>query len=468
MRYCSTRGRAPSVSFEEALLAGLAPDGGLYMPEEWPHFSSADIARFKGQSFAAIACAVLSPFVGDTFTDGELAEMCEHAFANFTHPAVAPLRQIGDDEWILELFHGPTLAFKDVAMQLLGLMFEKVLAKRDQKLTIIGATSGDTGGAAIEALKNKARLNVFILHPEGKISAVQRKIMTTSGAANIFNIAVDGTFDDCQSIVKTLFGEREFAQNVALGGVNSINWARIAIQSVYYFASAVALGAPDRKLSYCVPTGNFGDIFAGFVAHKMGLPIHRLCAATNQNDIVHRVLQTGDYQPTKVNATTSPSMDIQVASNFERLIFEMSGRDSDQVRALMACQKQSGGFTLPKTLFEKMSPLFTSQMASEKEVIVCMKEHFESSSYLIDPHTAVGCVVAKKIADRERDHTGTMVTLSTAHPAKFPESVVAATGQTPSLPKSMEDLYDRPEVMSHCAADPAAIRAFILGHAQTV
>ncbi len=461
MKYISTRGDAPTVSFEQALLAGLAPDGGLYMPESWPQFSENEIRSMAGKPFAEIAKTVLMQFIGDTFSEKELLELCKQAFASFSHPATTPLVQIDDEDWILELFHGPTLAFKDVAMQLLGVMFEKVLGRKKKNLTIIGATSGDTGGAAIEALKNKERVNVYILHPKGRISAVQRRIMTTSGASNITNIAVDGTFDDCQAIVKTLFGDREFADKVALGGVNSINWARIAIQCVYYFTAATSLGAPERACSFVVPTGNFGDIFAGFVARQMGLPIRTLCAATNQNDIVHRVLETGAYSPTEVSATSSPSMDIQVASNFERLIFEAAQRDSDTVRSLMNAQKQSGQFTLDQDCRNFLSPLFTSNMASEVETAQCMQYHFDNAGLLIDPHTAVGRVVAQK--ERAKGHlSGPVVTLATAHPAKFPESVVAATGQSPALPTSLADLHERKEDITDAPADSAAIRSLIL------
>lgn len=468
MMYCSTRGPTSPVtspvSFEDALLAGLAPDGGLYMPESWPQFSHDQIRSFAGQPFYEVAAQVLTPFVGKTFTPEQLRSLCKSAFSSFKHNAVCPLVQVDDEDWILELFHGPTLAFKDVAMQLLGGMFETVLGRQGRKMTIIGATSGDTGGAAIEALKNKKNINVFILHPEGRISDVQRKIMTTSDADNITNIAVDGTFDDCQAIVKMLFGERDFVERVGLGGVNSINWARIAIQTVYYFTASAALGGPDRALSFVVPTGNFGDIFAGFVANKMGLPIKTLCAATNRNDIVHRVLSTGEYSPSTVSATASPSMDIQVASNFERLIFEATGRDDVEVNRLMSSQKQSGEFTLTSDAHENISNMFCSDMATEDETSLSMREHLENESMLIDPHTAVGRVVAKKIRKRGIVE-GPVITLATAHPAKFPESVEAATGQKPELPSSLADLHQRKEQIILSPAEARAIKTIVLERA---
>ena len=460
MKYISSRGQSPAVSFEDALLAGLAPDGGLYMPVEWPQLSADQIAGFAGKPFTDVASTILQLFVGDSFTPDEVAALCHRAFSSFTHPAVTPLVQVGDEDWILELFHGPTLAFKDVAMQVLGEMFEIVLKRKRRGLTIVGATSGDTGGAAVEALKNKAGIEVFILHPEGRISEVQRRIMTTTGAPNVTNIAVEGTFDDCQTIVKQLFGDRDFVEEVSLGGVNSINWARIAVQSVYYFTAAAALGAPKRSFSFVVPTGNFGDIFAGFVAAKLGLPIERLCVATNRNDIVHRVLETGNYLPADVHATTSPSMDIQIASNFERLIFEMSKRNAQSVVQLMENQRQSGGFSLPASVHERMGALFTSQMAGEDEVDQSMRDHLAHCAMLIDPHTAVGRVAGQKLR-QQGTLKGPVITLSTAHPAKFPDAVQDATGQNPALPEGMGDLFERKEQIITAPATPAAVKKII-------
>ena len=463
MKYISTRAQTDeniTVSFEQALLAGLACDGGLYMPVHWPRLEAEEIASFAGLDFASVAARVLSLFTGDSFTASELDAICHKAFSAFSHPATTPLVQVGDEDWILELFHGPTLAFKDVAMQVLGGMFEKILARQNRRLTIIGATSGDTGGAAIEALKGRAGIDVFILHPKGRISSVQRRIMTTNDADNIHNLAISGTFDDCQAIVKSLFADRSFVDDVNLGGINSINWARIMVQSVYYFTAAAALGGPKRSFSFVVPTGNFGDIFAGYVAMKMGLPINKLCVATNQNDIVHRVLTSGAYHPDKVAPTLSPSMDIQIASNFERLIYEESGRDSDLVRQLMGTLKQSGGFDLPNDLREKMREHIISGNADESETGIAMKEHHQSMGMVIDPHTAVGRVVAQKA--RAAGHlNGPVITLATAHPAKFPEAVNGATGVHPHLPAEMTDLFERRERMVDCENDIPGVRDYI-------
>lgn len=335
MRYVSTRGSAPSLGFEDVMLAGLASDGGLYVPETWPQLTPPEIAALSGLSYAESASRVMMPFVGSDLSEDEFAEMIEAAYATFSHPAVAPLVELAPNRWLLELFHGPTLAFKDVAMQLLARLMDCALSKRGARATIVGATSGDTGGAAIEAFAGRDAIEIFILHPHGRVSDVQRRQMTTCGADNVHNIAIEGTFDDCQALLKALFNDLERRERLALAGVNSINWARIMAQTVYYFTSAVALGAPDRAISFCVPTGNFGDVFAGYAASRMGLPVGRLVIATNTNDILARTLQTGRYEPDKVVATSSPSMDIQVSSNFERLIFETAGRDGNRVCALM-------------------------------------------------------------------------------------------------------------------------------------
>ena len=469
MDYISTRSHAGSslerVPFERALLAGLAPDGGLYVPTAWPKLSCEAIAGFAGKPFSEVACEVLSHFVGSCFSHEELHEICLTAFARFTHPATTPLRQTGPHSFILELFHGPTLAFKDVAMLVLGEMFERVLARKGERLTIMTATSGDTGGAAVEAFQGRDRISLVVLHPNGRISEVQRRFMTTCSAENIHNIAVDGTFDDCQSIVKALFQDRPFAQDVNLSGVNSINWARIAIQTVYYFTVAVTLGAPDRKVSFVVPTGNFGDIYAGYVAGQMGLPIGRLCVATNQNDIVHRATQQGTYAPKSVVATSSPSMDIQVASNFERLIYDASGRDADLVGSLMNNLKQSGQYKLPTSVHDTIKATFTSGAANEDECRAMMARHYHENGCLIDPHTAVGEVVRETQQQLDLLH-GPVVTLATAHPAKFPEAVFEATGLRPELPRSRSDLLSHPEHFTHAVAEGEAIKSYIKTHCE--
>ena len=344
IRYVSTRGTAPVLGFEDVMLTGLARDGGLYVPEAWPRLAPSQIAELSGLSYADVATRVMAPFVGPDIPEDEFHEIVTDAYATFSHSAVAPLVELAPNQWLLELFHGPTLAFKDIAMQLLARLMDRALTRRGAVATIVGATSGDTGGAAIEAFAGREAIEIFILHPYGRVSDVQRRQMTTSQASNVHNIAIEGTFDDCQALVKAMFNDLERRDRLALAGVNSINWARIMAQCVYYFTSAVALGGPERSISFCVPTGNFGDIFAGYVASRMGLPVERLVIATNTNDILARTLKTGRYEPKGVVATSSPSMDIQVSSNFERLIFEAAGRDADRVCGLMNGLAQDGGF----------------------------------------------------------------------------------------------------------------------------
>jgi threonine synthase len=363
LRYVSTRGQVPDLDFEQVLMAGLARDGGLYMPENWPVFSPQDIAGLAGKTYAEAATAIMAPFVAGSIAEDELSAIVAQAYARFTHPAVTPLVQLGDDLWLLELFHGPTLAFKDLAMQLLGLLMDRSLTRAGERATILAATSGDTGAAAVEAFKNRASIDLFVLFPDGRVSPAQRRQMTTSGAANVHPVAVRGTFDDCQGLVKTLFNDHAFRDAHALSAVNSINWARIMAQTVYYFTAAVALGAPHRPVSFSVPTGNFGDIFAGFVALKMGLPIRRLIVATNSNDILTRTLATGRYEPRPVVATASPSMDIQVSSNFERLLFEAGGRDSARIRSLMGAFAEEGSFALSAAELAAIGEVFTAERA---------------------------------------------------------------------------------------------------------
>lgn len=420
MKYHSTRGDAPILDFEEVLLAGLARDGGLYLPQEWPQFSSHEIAAFAGLDYADLAVRVMTPFVSGSISSEDLSEIAKTAYSTFSHAAVTPLSQIAPNEFLLELYHGPTLAFKDLAMQMLGGLFDHVLKKRGKKVTIIGATSGDTGGAAIEAMRGRAAVTTFILHPKGRVSDVQRRMMTTLPDDNIHNIAIEGTFDDCQSIVKALFNDHGFRDSASLGGVNSINWARVMAQVVYYFAAGVALGAPHRAASYAVPTGNFGDVFSGYVAKRMGLPVDRLIIGTNVNDILTRTLSTGEYSTGEVIPTTSPSMDIQVSSNFERLIFEASGRDAAEVRGLMSGLNQSGSFTLRDRTLVRIREEFDAARVSEDEVSATMRSVLENSEELIDPHTAVGVASGRKIA---AGSLSPVITLATAHVAKFPDAV---------------------------------------------
>jgi threonine synthase len=441
MEYLSTRGQAPTLSFSDVLMAGLATDGGLYVPAAWPQLSRAAIAGFAGRPYADVAFDVIQPFIGRDIAEGDLRRMIDAAYAGFSDKAVAPLRAIAPQQYVLELFHGPTLAFKDVAMQLLAQLMDHVLAKRGNRITIVGATSGDTGAAAIEAFRGHANIDVFILFPEGRVSPFQQRQMTTTGAANVHPIAIKGTFDDCQAILKALFNKRDFREAVSLSGVNSINWARILGQIVYYFTAAVALGAPDKRVSFTVPTGNFGDIFAGYAAKKLGLPIETLVIATNVNDILARTIATGRYEVRGVNATTSPSMDIQVSSNFERLLFEAYGRDAAAVRALMADLAASGSFTIAPHALGIIRSDFAAGRADEAEVAETIARTQNASGFLPDPHTAVGLAVARRFALPDVP----MVTLSTAHAAKFADAVKAATGLAPVLPAGFAPIMAKAE-----------------------
>ena len=459
MRYVSTRGEAPSLGFAEAMLAGLARDGGLYVPEAWPRLETSDIAAFAGRSYAEVAVEVIRPFTDESVSDTDLARMAREAYGNFRHPAVAPLSQLGANTFALELFHGPTLAFKDVAMQLLARLMDHVLAARGERRTIVVATSGDTGGAAAEAFRARSQVDLVVLFPHGRVSDVQRQMMTTANAANVSAVAVDGTFDDCQAIVKGMFNHHAFSDQVRLSGVNSINWARIVAQAVYYFTAAVSLGAPARKIAFTVPTGNFGDIYAGYVAERMGLPIDRLVVATNVNDILARTLATGAYEVRDVVATTSPSMDIQVSSNFERLLFDSYGRDASAIRAVMGSLAQSRRFTLSARALAAIRELFAADRADEDEVAATIRTVKRETGNFVDPHSAVGIAVAEKVA---RDPAVPMVVLATAHAAKFPDAVEAACGARPALPDWLSDLHSRPERITALAAEQTAVERFVV------
>ena len=464
MKYVSTRGEAPVLGFDDVVLAGLARDGGLYVPQTWPQLSRETIAGFAGRPFADVAVEVLLPFVGETISRTDLTRMAHAAYASFGHPAVTPLVQIAPNRFVLELFHGPTLAFKDVAMQLLARMMDHVLAARGQTATIVGATSGDTGGAAIEAFRASKRTDVFILFPDGRVSDVQRRMMTTPTEAHIHALSIQGTFDDAQARVKDMFNHLAFRDRVQLSGVNSINWARIAAQVTYYFVAAVALGAPHRKVSFAVPTGNFGDIFAGFVAKKMGLPIDRLTIATNANDILARTVASGVYETRGVVATSSPSMDIQVSSNFERALFEASGRDAARIRTMMGQLKQSGRFELGDTK-PVIAREFDSGAASESAVADTIRQVEAECGYLLDPHTA--CAVAA-LDRRPRNHASPEVILATAHPAKFPDAMAEITGRRPALPQRLASLMTTPERMTHLANDQTVLERHIAANARAV
>jgi threonine synthase len=457
MRYISTRGSAPVLSFEDAMLTGLARDGGLYVPETIPQMSHDDIAALAGKSYEDIAFAVMRPFIGDTFTDAEFRDIIAKAYANFGHSARAPLVQLDNNHFILELFHGPTLAFKDFAMQLIGQLFQVALSRRKDRVTIVGATSGDTGSAAIEAFRGLDAVDVFILFPHGRVSDVQRRQMTTPSESNVHALAMDGHFDDCQSRLKDMFNDFEFRDGVKLAGVNSINWARVLAQVVYYFSSAVQLGAPHRKVSFTVPTGNFGDIFAGYIAKRMGLPIDRLVVATNQNDILHRCLTTGEYRMDTVVPSISPSMDIQISSNFERALFDAYDRDGAAVAALMNDLKTNGGFTVSQGVLNKLRTEFDSGRVSEDETSAEITHSFKTRAELLCPHSAIGV----RVADEQRDPNVPMITLATAHPAKFPDAVEAATGERPGLPLRMADLFDRPERVTRVANDLQALKSIV-------
>jgi threonine synthase len=458
VRYASTRGEAPELAFEDVLLTGLARDGGLYVPAQWPKFSEAELAALPGKPYADVAFAVIAKFTGGDVPLADLKAMIIDAYRAFGHPAVTPLKQLDADQWLLELFHGPTLAFKDVAMQFLARVMDWALARRKLRATIVGATSGDTGGAAIEAFKTSRHASIFILHPEGKVSEVQRRQMTTVLSPSVHNIALRGTFDDCQAILKALFNDHRFRDSVTLAGVNSINWARIMAQVVYYVTSALALGSPRRLVNFTVPTGNFGDIFAGLVAKRLGAPIGRLVIATNENDILDRALKSGRYEVQGVKPSTSPSMDIQVSSNFERLLFEAYDRDAAAIRRLMGNLGQSGTFTIEPGPLGAIRAEFASGSADTSQTAKVIAATLAATGELIDPHTAVGYGVAR----REQFYGGPMVTLATAHPAKFPDAVERASGRRPGLPPRLAPLMMAEERVSVLANDPEEVKAFIL------
>jgi threonine synthase len=457
MQFVSTRGRAPALGFSDAVLAGLAADGGLYVPAQWPQVTQEEISGFAGASYADVAYDIIGRFTGDEIPPAKLREIINGAYSVFRHPSVAPLVELEPNHFLLELFHGPTLAFKDVAMQFLSRVMDHILAERGLKATIVGATSGDTGSAAIEAFRGRETTDIFILHPRGRTSPVQRLQMTTVLDANVHNLALEGTFDDCQDIVKAMFNNAKFRDRVRLSGVNSINWGRIVAQIVYYFTAAVSVGAPHRKVSFTVPTGNFGDIFAGYCAKAMGLPIERLVIATNSNDILFRTLKTGRYEMEGVEATISPSMDIQISSNFERLLFESTGRDAEAVLRMMDSLKQSRGFSVPTEALEKIRADFRAGRADETETAAAVTSTYRGAGYLLDPHTAVGVHVART---QERSTTP-MITLATAHPAKFPDAVKAASGLDAALPDWLADLHGREERLTVLANDQQAVEDFI-------
>jgi threonine synthase len=462
MRYISTRGAAPDLNFAEATLAGLAPDGGLYVPREWPRFTPNEIEALAGLPYPELAQRIMQPFVGDTIAPERFSELTRAAYGRFAHAAVTPLRQFDEQHWLLELFHGPTLAFKDVALQLLGLLFEELLLDGGDPLTIVGATSGDTGSAAIDAVAGRENIEIFMLHPRGRVSDVQRRQMTTVLAPNVHNIAIDGTFDDAQAMVKRMFNDAAMVKRFRFSAVNSINWARLMAQVVYYFAAGLQLGALHRPIAFSVPTGNFGDVFAGYVASRMGLPIERLIVATNVNDILHRALSHGDYSVGQVTPTAAPSMDIQVSSNFERLLFDAGGRDGRALAEQMEGFEFSKRMQLTNAQREGASSLFTSARADGADTLQAIRWAWEACGELIDPHTAIALHAARQSGlPREVG----VVTLATAHPAKFRDSVERATGHRPLLPPRIGDLFERAERFVELPGDYDAVAAYVSANA---
>ncbi|HSA90973.1 MAG TPA: threonine synthase [Burkholderiales bacterium] len=458
LRYVSTRGGVKPCGFEDALFAGLAPDGGLYLPERWPRLDRDELAALQGASYQEVAARILAPFVEGDLSEAELRRLIARAYAGFDHVAVAPLCQFGPNEWLLELFHGPTLAFKDIALQLLGMLFEHFLARRERAITIVGATSGDTGSAAIAACAGRAQMAIVILHPHGRISEVQRRQMTTVAAGNVHNVAIEGTFDDCQALVKAMFNDAAFRARLNLAAINSINWGRIMAQAVYYVSAALALGSPWRRVAFAVPTGNFGDVYAGYVAHKLGLPIAQLIVATNRNDILARFFESGTYRAGAVAPTMSPSMDIQVASNFERLLYDLYEGDGAEVRHLLDQFAAHKRMRVSDEALGRACELFAAARVDEEETAATMAEVRQATGELVDPHTAVGIHAGRA---RRLDPKVPLIALATAHPAKFPEAVHKATGVRPGLPDRLANLYERPERCAVLPNDLGAVQRHI-------
>ncbi|MHA1598415.1 MAG: threonine synthase [Alphaproteobacteria bacterium] len=458
MKYISTRGLAPELEFDDVLLAGLARDGGLYVPAEWPTFSADEFRAMKDLSYNETAFRVIRPFIDASMTDDDLNALITDTYSNFDDNQVAPLKQLGDKEYLLELFHGPTLAFKDIALQFLGRMFDYVLHKRSEHITVVGATSGDTGSAAIEACRGRDSIDIFILHPEGRVTEVQRRQMTTVLDGNVHNIAVRGTFDDCQNLVKAMFNDTEFRDAQKLSAVNSINWVRVMVQIVYYVRTAVALGAPDKQVSFAVPTGNFGNCYAGWGARKLGLPIDRLFIGTNRNDILHRFLKNGRMQMNEIHPTISPSMDIQISSNFERMLFALYGGDAGIIRATMNTFADTGEFAVRPQQLEELRGLFASARFDDEEIKAIIRDVYEETGELLDPHSAIA-VGAGRAGKHLTDSP--CVALATAHPAKFPDAVEDASGVHPALPEHLADLYEREERFTVLDNDLGVIQEFI-------
>ncbi len=462
MRYVSTRGKAPVLEFDEVLLAGLARDGGLYLPERWPRFDADAIVRLRGLSYDRLATRVMLPFLGGRIPEDEFGALAADAYAGFDHPAVAPLIQLAPGLWLMELFHGPTLAFKDFALQLLGRLFDTLLARRGERVCIVGATSGDTGSAAIEACRDRHRIDIFVLHPRGRITEVQRRQMTTVDAPNVYNIAIDGSFDDCQDLVKAMFNDRGFRDRMRLSAVNSINWVRVMAQIAYFAHAAVALGGPGRPVSFAVPTGNFGNVFAGYAARAMGFPVSRLVVGSNRNDILTRFFETGELAMEAVAPTLSPSMDIQVASNFERLMYDLYDRDGAAVAEAVARFRGTGRLDLGDRRRRRAGDCFDGFRLDDAGTKAEIARLHAATGILVDPHSAIG--VAAAAAARRRDPATPVVALATAHPAKFPDAIMAATGIRPALPPALADLFERRERVTELRNELAAVQAFVAAH----
>ncbi len=466
MRYLSTRGAAPALAFDEVLLTGLARDGGLYVPERWPVLSGAEIRGLAGRPYAEAAFRIMRPFVAEALAEDEFAALVEDAYAGFGHAAVAPLKQLDRRTWLLELVHGPTLAFKDYALQVLGRLFDHLLKRRGERVTIVGATSGDTGSAAIEACRDRDSIDIFILHPKGRVSEVQRRQMTTVAAGNVHNIAVEGTFDDCQDLVKAMFNDAAFRAELSLSAVNSINWARIMAQIAYYVVAGAALGAPERALAFAVPTGNFGNVYAGYAAGRMGLPVARLIVGSNRNDILTRFFETGVMSIAELAATLSPSMDIQISSNFERLLLDLYDGDGAAVAGAMQEFRAAGTLDLGQARWARALELFDALRLDDEGTLQAIARIHEDSGELVDPHTAIGVVAARRKAGSVPDPHAPVVAVATAHPAKFPDAVERATGIRPALPARLADLDRREERFSVLPNDLAEVQAFVRGHAR--
>ena len=465
MRYISTRGVAPELDFDEVLLAGLARDGGLYVPKDWPRFTEREIRGMRGLGYADLATRVMRPFIGGTISDADLSALIHDAYAGFGHPAVAPLKQLDAGLWVMELFHGPTLAFKDYAMQILGRLFDQALKRRGERVTIVGATSGDTGSAAIEACRGREAVDIFILFPKGRVSPVQQRQMTTVDAANVHAVALEGTFDDCQDMVKALFNDLAFRDRYRLSAVNSINWARLLPQIVYYFWAALALGAPDRKVAFSVPSGNFGNVFSGYAAQALGLPIEKLVVATNANDILSRFFNSGTMEIRGVKPSLSPSMDIQVSSNFERLLFDLHDRDGPVTGRVLDGFRETGGFSVSQGMLGRAHELFQATAVDDAATTARIRATEAATGEVLDPHSAIGIEVAIRMrAGGDLDRDVPVVSIATAHPAKFPDAVANAIGTRPALPPRMADLMDREEHFTVLANDFETVSNYIASH----